>query len=48
MYLETLSEFVQDLLEEKFIIDDLSFLFEMSRKRKLSPCAILVGKMLFF
>jgi hypothetical protein len=40
---ETICEFVQELLEEKCLIDDLSFLFEMSRTHKLSPCAILIG-----
>lgn len=41
--IETICEFVEDILEEKCLVDDLSFLFDMSRKHKLSPCAILLG-----
>jgi len=40
---ETMCEYFQNLLQEKFIIDDLAFMFDMSRKRNLSPYAILLS-----
>lgn len=40
---DTIAEFVQDLSEDRFFLNDLSFVFEMSRKRAISPYAIIVA-----
>jgi len=40
---ETIAEFVQELSDDKFFINDISFIFELSRKRAISPCAIIVA-----
>lgn len=40
---DTIAEFVQELSEDKFFINDISFIFELSRKRAISPCAIVVA-----
>jgi hypothetical protein len=40
---ESIAEFMQKLLDEKFLVDDLSFIFEISQKRTLSPCTILLA-----
>ncbi|CAF0757578.1 unnamed protein product [Brachionus calyciflorus] len=40
---DTIAEFVQDLSEDQFFLNDLSFIFEMSRKRAISPYAIIVA-----
>jgi hypothetical protein len=41
--IDTIAEFVQELSEDKFFINDISFIFELSRKRAISPCAIVVA-----
>lgn len=40
---ETIAEFVQDLSDEEFFINDLSFILDMSRKRAISPYALIVA-----
>lgn len=40
---ETIADFVEELSEEKFILNDLSFLFEISRKRAISPYVMIVA-----
>jgi len=40
---DTIAEFVQELSKDKFFINDISFIFELSRKRAISPCAIVVA-----
>lgn len=45
LFKETIAEFVEELSEEKFILNDLSFIFEMSRKRAISPYVMIVALM---
>lgn len=40
---DTIAEYVQGLSKDKFFLNDLSFVFEMSRKRAISPYAIIVA-----
>lgn len=40
---DTIAEYVQGFSKDKFFLNDLSFLFEMSRKRAISPYAIIVA-----
>lgn len=40
---ETIAEVLQEFTHDKFIFDDISFVIEMSRKRALSPYAIIVA-----
>lgn len=40
---ESIAEVLQEFSKEKFFFDDLSFIFEMSRKRAISPYAIIVA-----
>ncbi len=42
-YLETIAEVLQELSHDKFLINDISFLFEMSRKRAISPYALVIA-----
>jgi hypothetical protein len=42
---ETIAEFVEELSDEKFILNDLSFIFEMARKRAISPYVMIVALM---
>ena len=42
---ETIAEFVEEFSEEKFILNDLSFVVEMSRKRAISPYVMIVALM---
>jgi hypothetical protein len=40
---DTIAEFSKELSNEEFFINDLSFIFEMARKRAISPYAIIVA-----
>ena len=40
---DTIAEYAHDLTDDPFFFDDLSFVFELSRKRAISPYAILVA-----
>lgn len=40
---DTIAEYAYDLTDDPFFFDDLSFVFELSRKRAISPYAILVA-----
>lgn len=40
---DTIAEFAQDLSDEEFFINDLSFILDMSRKRAISPYALIVA-----
>ena len=43
MISDTIAQFAQELSDNQFFINDLSFIFEMSRKRAVSPYAIIVA-----
>jgi hypothetical protein len=42
---DTIAEFAQEISDDPFFVNDLSFIFELSRKRAISPYAIIVALM---
>lgn len=40
---ETIAEVLQEFSHDKFLVDDIAFIFEMSRKRAISPYALVVA-----
>ena len=40
---ETIAEVLQQFSHDKFLLDDIAFIFEMSRKRAISPYALVVA-----
>lgn len=40
---ETIAEVLQEFSHDKFLVDDIAFIFEMSRKRAISPYALIVA-----
>lgn len=40
---ETIAEVLQEFSHDKFLVDDIAFVFEMSRKRAISPYALIVA-----
>lgn len=40
---ETIAEVLQEFSHDKFLVDDISFIFEMSRKRAISPYALVIA-----
>jgi len=43
LFQATIAEVLQELSHDKFLVDDISFIFEMSRKRAISPYALVIA-----